>query len=153
MMAQQFSDAGLITLSQSSSTQPTSTTTVMESSSTTIAADTIDDLDQDDDAENDETSKFSPRKLSLDLSHREKLDSVSKKEPTVSGDKKQPANLLEKIKPVNIESIVAKKTSNKIFKLNEVTMNHVDQFNPASLQTLISQANQRVLEAEGILSC
>lgn len=148
LMAQQFSEAGIVNvLPSSTSSGGASTTKTMDTSK--IAAETIDDFDQDDDADNDEMSNVSPRKLSLDVSQRgDKFESDKK-----ARSEKQPANLVEKIKPTNIESIVSKKSSNKVFKLNEVTVNHIDQFNPASLQTLLNQANQRILNAEGRIFC
>lgn len=142
MMAQQFSDAGIVSL------PPAAVASTSESSKIAAAAAAIDDYDQDDEAENDELGNYPAKKISLEI----KGDTKSSKENENPEKAQQMSNLIGKIKPANLESIIAKKSStNKIFKLNEVTLNNIDQFNATSMQSLLNQANARILTAEGSL--
>lgn len=127
MLMQQFNDAGIIKLPQ---TTPSA-----------VADVAIEDIDADDENENDYLSDYSAKKLSLKLEQKSDRENEQ-----IETTKPQATNLIAK-KPINL--VPAKKSSNKIFKLNEVTLDYCEQFDSNSLQTLLSQTNARIFEAEG----
>jgi hypothetical protein len=109
---------------------------------------TIDDDDDDDDEDFDErTAAASSIKLKSEkIESLETHDQCTKmlvRTPSITNPKMP----LSKIQP----NLQPKSTTNKMFKLNDVTMNSAAQFSSESLGELLFKTHKRILSADGKL--
>lgn len=150
MLTTQFNDAGILKLSPSvinkQATQQQQQQLDADSLKIVTTTAAIDDLDPEDDVENDEMSKYSAEKMSAGLKSENEKENENAKHPPQTP--MTPTTLGKKLPPT-LESIVPKKSSNKMFKLNEVARDQASLFDASALQMLLNQTHSRILKAEG----
>lgn len=164
MLAFHLNEAGLLKFSQQPTTSanvpPTSAAqiTVSEPQANTATESnklivTIDDLDNDDD-DNDDSEMLSGEKAKLNIASikAEKMDHFDHEStspvPKLQSQTSISSPMAKKL-PQNLEQIVNKKTTNKTFKLNEVTVDQSGKFNSNILENLLNLSYDRILKSDG----
>jgi hypothetical protein len=158
ILAEQFSETGLLKAHYGHLSQAGGESTPAADSSKIIV--TIDDLDKEDEMENEDNPDTGMgEKTKLSLIKTEKLDYSELPESHHDSSSSKLTKLqpgtpnisISKKLPHNLEQIVQKKgpTTNKTFKLNEITTDQLTKLNHHSLENMLNQSYDRILKSDG----